>query len=271
MRHLLVILFFATLLASIKFPEYSVSQLNDAEFVKAEILKYQAVRDKLQTDIANAPPIVQVTMREDIKKTDWLLEALRYVEGHGLKLDDPGLGKLSFFQKVPVGSTILLPKPQVHMAARISTSRAAASAGPTPGGATPATSTEQTSDQSAEQPDIPAGISHGEQIDLKDYLVKDQITVFDFYSRYCGPCRQISPLLDQLDRARTDLTVVKVDINRPDVNGIDWQSPVAREFELQSVPHFKVYAPDGTLQAEGPSGYGVVSLLLEQAGIGTKR
>jgi hypothetical protein len=64
---------------------------------------------------------------------------------------------------------------------------------------------------------------------------------------------------------------VKVDINRPEVIGIDWHSPVVRQFEIQSVPHFKVYAPDGTLQAEGPTGYAVVALLLEQSGIGATR
>ena len=45
--------------------------------------------------------------------------------------------------------------------------------------------------------------------------------------------------------------VVKVDINRPDVRGIDWGSPVAKQYGMQSIPHFKVFGPDGKLQAEG--------------------
>lgn len=270
MRQILVILFFGTLLASVKFPEYSISQLNDPSFIKAEIEKYQAVREKLQKEIGGAPSILQVTLREDAKKTDCLLEALQYVEAHGLKLDDPGLGKISFFQKVPVGSTILLPKPLVHMAARISTSQAA---GPSASKAAPGAQAEPTSERPDENSaaDVPPGVSHGEEINLKDYLVKGQTTVFDFYSQYCPPCRQIAPLLELLDQKRPDLTVVKVDINRADVAGIDWQSPVAQEFELHSVPHFKIFAPDGTLQAEGPSGYALVGLLLEQAGIGVAR
>ncbi len=52
--------------------------------------------------------------------------------------------------------------------------------------------------------------------------------------------------------------MVKVDINRPGVKGIDWQSPVARQFSLESIPHFKVYGPDGKLQAEGDSAYEMV-------------
>ncbi len=270
MCQVLLTLCFVTFFASIKFPAYSVSQLNNVEFVKAEIVKYQAVRAKLQADFTAAPPIVQVTMAEDIKKADCLLEALRYVEAHGLKLDDPGLGRVSFFQKVPVGSTILLPKPQVHMAARVSTSKAATSGSAPKVGAT-ASPAEETAQPSNAPTEVPAGISHGEEIDLRDHLVSGQTTVFDFYSQYCPPCRQISPLLEQLDQKRPDVTVVKVDINRADVIGIDWLSPVARQFEIHSVPHFKIYAPDGTLQAEGPAGYGLVALLLEESGLGATR
>jgi len=270
MRHLLVTLCFGTLLAAIRFPEYSVSQLNDVDFVKAEIVKYQAIRDKLQADVGRAPAIVQVTMGEDIKKTDCLLEALRYVAAHGLKLDDPGLGKVSFFQKVPVGSTILLPKPQVHMAARVSTSKAPTSGSANKAGVT-APAAEESAEPSPAQHEVPVGISHGEEIDLKDHLVRGQITIFDFFSQYCPPCREVAPLLEQLDQKRPDVTVVKVDINRPDVIGIDWQSPVAQQYEIHSVPHFKVYAPDGTLQAEGPAGYAVVALLVEESGLGTTR
>jgi hypothetical protein len=55
----------------------------------------------------------------------------------------------------------------------------------------------------------------------------------------------------KLHKTRDDIAVVKVDINRPGVKGIDWHSPVAKQFQLESIPHFKVYGPDGTLKAEG--------------------
>jgi thiol-disulfide isomerase/thioredoxin len=106
--------------------------------------------------------------------------------------------------------------------------------------------------------DKPAHISHGEEVKLADYLVPGKTTVFDFYSEYCPPCRAISPRLEKLHEARSDIAVVKVDINRPDVKGIDWQSPVAKEFGLESIPHFKVYGPDGKLKAEGDPAYEMV-------------
>jgi thiol-disulfide isomerase/thioredoxin len=107
--------------------------------------------------------------------------------------------------------------------------------------------------------DKPLHISFGDEVKLADYLVPGKTTIFDFYSMYCPPCRAISPKLEKLHETRDDIAVVKVDINRPDVKGIDWQSPVAREFGLESIPHFKIFGPDGKLRAEGDPAYEMVS------------
>ncbi len=104
----------------------------------------------------------------------------------------------------------------------------------------------------------PMHISQGQTVTLTDYLVPGKTTVFDFYSEYCPPCRAISPRLVKLHQDRDDIAVVKVDINRPGIRGIDWKSPVAQQFNLESIPHFKVYGPDGKLQAEGDSAYEIV-------------
>lgn len=97
----------------------------------------------------------------------------------------------------------------------------------------------------------PALVSHGEEVSLADLAVPGKTTVFDFTSEYCPPCRAIAPKLDKLHADRADIAVVKVDINRPGIKGIDWKSPVARQYALRSIPHFKVFGPDGTMVAEG--------------------
>jgi thiol-disulfide isomerase/thioredoxin len=97
----------------------------------------------------------------------------------------------------------------------------------------------------------PERIAFGQEVNLTDYLVPGKTVVFDFTSEFCPPCRAISPYLDKLHAKRDDVVVVKVDINRPDVRGIDWGSPVAKQYGMQSIPHFKVFGPDGKLQAEG--------------------
>lgn len=100
----------------------------------------------------------------------------------------------------------------------------------------------------------PAHVAHGQTINLADYLVPGKTTVVDFSSKYCGPCQAYNEPLAQLHAQRADIAVVKVDINRPETKGIDWKSPVAQQFKLQSIPHFKVYGPDGKLIAEDVAG-----------------
>lgn len=101
----------------------------------------------------------------------------------------------------------------------------------------------------------PLHVAKGSPVNLSDYLIPGKTTVFDFYSDYCPPCVQVAPLLEKLHQKRDDIVVVKVDINRPGVKGIDWKSPVAQQYRLNSIPHFKVYGPDGKLKAEdGPTG-----------------
>jgi len=111
--------------------------------------------------------------------------------------------------------------------------------------------------------DKPLAIAQGREVDLKDFLVPGMITVFDFTSEYCPPCRAYADPLLKLHQRRTDIAVVKVDINRPEIHQIDWDSPVARQYEMHSIPHFKIYGPDGKVIAEdrikfGPDGEPVV-------------
>jgi len=113
-----------------------------------------------------------------------------------------------------------------------------------------------------EKGEKPIKISHGEEVQIAEYVVEGKTTIFDFTSKFCPPCERISPMLDKLHADRADVVVVKVDINRPDVRGIDWRSPVARQYSLNSIPHFKVYGPDGKLQVEGDEAYEVVNKMI---------
>lgn len=101
------------------------------------------------------------------------------------------------------------------------------------------------------KPAQPKVIGQGANVDLAEQRDPARTTVFDFTSEYCPPCRRIAPYLDKLHEGREDVTVVKVDINRPGTRGIDWGSPTAQQFGLQSIPHFKVMDKEGVLIAEG--------------------
>ena len=118
--------------------------------------------------------------------------------------------------------------------------------------------------EQAADTDKPIRIAQGQRTEIADYLAEGQITVFDFMSDYCPPCVQIAPWLDRLHEERDDIQVVKVDVNRPGKEGIDWTSPVLQQYGIRSIPHFKIYGADGELMDEGQPAYEtIVSWLRE--------
>lgn len=106
----------------------------------------------------------------------------------------------------------------------------------------------------------------GERADLEKLVVSGKTTIFDFYSDYCPPCRVISPRLEELDRKRDDIVVVKMNINRTNVRGIDWNSPLARQHNLRSIPYFIIYDSSGQLSHAGGSAWQLVYQLLSEEG-----
>jgi thiol-disulfide isomerase/thioredoxin len=107
----------------------------------------------------------------------------------------------------------------------------------------------------------------GAEFSVEAHLQRGKTTIVDFYSEHCPPCRQISPLLKKLEKMRSDLAVVKVDIDRKGAGSIDWLSPLARQYDLQSVPYFRIYDQEGNLTKQGQEAYVAVLLMLAASGI----
>ena len=50
----------------------------------------------------------------------------------------------------------------------------------------------------------------------------------DFFATWCGPCKMLSPVLEELTEDRSELKIVKVDVD---------ESPIlAKEYGVMSVP-----------------------------------
>ena len=70
--------------------------------------------------------------------------------------------------------------------------------------------------------------------------IKDGIVLVDFYAQWCGPCRMISPVLEQLhEEYDGKVKFVKVDI---DVN-----PETAKEYGVMSIPNLLIFK-DGELE-----------------------
>ena len=83
-------------------------------------------------------------------------------------------------------------------------------------------------------------ISHGTQVDINQHLALGNVTVFEFYAEWCGPCRWLSPRLEQMATSDPQVALRKIDIVR-------WGTPVAQQFNLHSIPQVNVYNRAGSL------------------------
>jgi len=96
-----------------------------------------------------------------------------------------------------------------------------------------------------------AVISHGEKIDLAEWTCPGKVTIFDFYSRDCPPCRKLKPELIEAVSRDPGVCLRVVDIDRPGLRGIDMLSPVARQYSLEFLPHLVVFDREGREMAVG--------------------
>jgi thioredoxin 1 len=83
-------------------------------------------------------------------------------------------------------------------------------------------------------------ISHGAQVDINQHLALGNVTVVDFYADWCGPCRRLSPKLEQMARSDADIALRKIDI-------VNWRTPVVQQFNIHSIPQVNVYDRSGRL------------------------
>jgi len=109
----------------------------------------------------------------------------------------------------------------------------------------------------AEGPQTPAEptpiqtIAHGQTVDLSRHVVRGKTTIFCFFSPHFPACLKLRAKWAQLAARRTERAVVEVDIDRPGQKETDWDSPVARQHQVNLLPAYKIYDAEGRLQAEG--------------------
>jgi len=95
----------------------------------------------------------------------------------------------------------------------------------------------------------------GTPVDVQRYLVPGKYTVVEYLSPYDGPSVNIEQRLARLCQVRKDIAVRIVNINRPEVQQIDWESPVIQYARIQKLPFIQIYDPRQSLRAQGRPAY----------------
>lgn len=47
---------------------------------------------------------------------------------------------------------------------------------------------------------------------IESVLTEDKLVVMDFWAAWCGPCKMIGPIIDELATENNDVTIGKVDV-----------------------------------------------------------
>lgn len=91
----------------------------------------------------------------------------------------------------------------------------------------------------------------GQAVDVKKFVKPGYTTIIDFYSVHCPPCMAIAPKLSAMAAKRPKTNVVKLNIDRPGAKGMDFDSPLAKQYNLAGIPYFMVFDENGQLKAQG--------------------
>ena len=69
--------------------------------------------------------------------------------------------------------------------------------------------------------------------EFNEIISNENITLIDFYADWCGPCKALSPIIDEVALEAQDVTVGKVNV--------DTERDLALEYKVRSIPTLVIF------------------------------
>ncbi|MGL5414031.1 MAG: thioredoxin [Clostridium sp.] len=74
----------------------------------------------------------------------------------------------------------------------------------------------------------------------QEVLEEKGLVLVDFFATWCGPCKMLAPILEELNSELSDVKIVKIDVD---------ESPeTASAYGIQSIPTMKVFKDGKDMQ-----------------------
>ena len=76
----------------------------------------------------------------------------------------------------------------------------------------------------------------------EEVLLSGKTVLVDFYADWCGPCRMVSPIVEEISEEREDIKVCKVNV--------DSEPALAVRFSVSSIPALMVFKEGKAVRSE---------------------
>lgn len=84
-------------------------------------------------------------------------------------------------------------------------------------------------------------IIHGMEQEFET-LINDDLVLVDFFATWCGPCKMLTPVLEELAQDRSDVKIVKIDV--------DQNPELSKKFAIMSVPTLMLFKNGKAISTE---------------------
>lgn len=75
---------------------------------------------------------------------------------------------------------------------------------------------------------------------FNDIISGDVLTLMDFYATWCGPCKNMHPILEQVkEKLGEQVRIIKIDVDK--------QRELSQQYNIQAVPTFIIFRKGKTL------------------------